>query len=430
MSRKKVLALCPTWKDKRELVQPHIQEQYDIIFHQYDDGMLERIICSGVGWITQKFDPEKIIKDAINVCKQYQISGILATKDYPESVFASIIAQKMDLIAPEVRAVLTCQHKYYARCRQKELVSDATPKFELVDFTQKEQKLGLSYPFFIKPVKSFFSVYADCIPDQTALYNYLQTSQMPDEFLRQFNWFINEYTDFKKDACYALAEEYLTGVQVTLEGLMYNGVFLFLGIVDSIMFPGTICFQRFEYPSSLPENVQQRMAAITGTVMTGIGFNNGAFNVEFMYNPVTDVIHIIEINSRMDSQAADLLEKVDGTNTYEHLLRLLTGQQPIIKKNQGIHGMAASFVLRTFKDTHVVSVPTAHDVARVKELFPDARIDILTRPGAKLSDTFQDGKSYRYGLIHLGGADRNDLFDRFERAKKMLPFDFDNIRQA
>ena len=419
-----MLALCPTWKDKRELVQPHIQEQYDIIFHHYDDGIFERIHCLGIGWITEKFDPETVIKEVVDVCKQNQIEAILATKDYPESVFASIIAQKMGFIAPGPRAVLTCQHKYYARCRQKELVPEATPKFELADFKQKEQRMGLSYPFFIKPVKSFFSVYADCIPDHTALHNYLQTSQMPDEFLHQFNWFIKKYTDFQKDVCYALAEEYLTGAQVTLEGLMYDGTFLFLGIVDSIMFSGTICFQRFEYPSSLPEKVQKRMAAIARTVMTGIGFDNGAFNIEFMYNPEYDTVHIIEINSRMDSQAADLLEKVDGTNTYEHLLRLVTGQQPIIKKNQGIHNVAASFVLRTFKDAHVVSVPTAHDVARVKELFPDARIDILTRPGTKLSDTFQDGKSYRYGLIHLGGADRVDLFEKFEYVRKQLTFSF------
>ncbi len=38
-----------------------------------------------------------------------------------------------------------------------------------------------------------------------------------------------------------------------------------MGVVDSIMFPGTLAFSRFDYPSALPEGVQARMAEIAAT---------------------------------------------------------------------------------------------------------------------------------------------------------------------
>jgi len=267
-------------------------------------------------------------------------------------------------------------------------------------------------------------VYADYIADEKALTHYLRNSRMPDTFLYQFDWFIKSYTDFEKDAHYALAEEYLVGDQVTLEGCMFNNHCMLLGVVDSVMFPGTISFKRFEYPSALSEVVQQRMVTIAETCMRGVGFDNGFFNVEFMYNATADTIHIIEINPRMSSQFADLFEKVDGTNTYEHLLRLVTGEQPIITKKQGRHAVAASFVLRMFNDAYVVSVPTDDDVAAIKREFPDVCIDIFARPGMRLSDERQDGKSYRYGLVHVGGADRENLFERFKYIKARLPFVF------
>jgi len=153
MSRKKVLVLCPSSKDKQELMQPRIQEQYDVMFHQYD---AEHIVCDNVGWITETFDPEHIITEAVGLCRRHDIEGIFATKDYPATVFASIVAHQLGLIAPDIHAVLTCQHKYYARCKQKELVPEATPQFELLELSDDAKPVKLSYPFFIKPVKAFF----------------------------------------------------------------------------------------------------------------------------------------------------------------------------------------------------------------------------------------------------------------------------------
>jgi hypothetical protein len=64
-----------------------------------------------------------------------------------------------------------------------------------------------------------------------------------------------------------IAEGLLRGDQVTVEGYAYGGEVTILGVVDSIFFPGTLAFSRFEYPSALPEHVQECMADIARKVM-------------------------------------------------------------------------------------------------------------------------------------------------------------------
>ena len=102
-----------------------------------------------------------------------------------------------------------------------------------------------------------------------------------------------------------LAEELLEGAQATLDGYVSSGEVHTLGVVDSVMFPGTLAFQRFEYPSALPRRVQEEMTAIARRVMPTLGFDGGAFNIEFIHNPARDTLRIIEINPRISTQFAD-----------------------------------------------------------------------------------------------------------------------------
>ena len=135
------------------------------------------------------------------------------------------------------------------------------------------------------------------------------------------------------------------------------------------MFPNTLSFQRFEYPSALASEVQDRMAAVARAVISGIGFDHGLFNVEMMYDAAKDSIRIIEINPRMASQFADLYEKVDGTNTYQVLVDLALGVAPTLKRRQGKYRFAASCVMRTFENAFVARVPDAREIAQVHALW-------------------------------------------------------------
>lgn len=283
-----------------------------------------------------------------------------------------------------------------------------------------------NFPVFIKPVKSYFSFLASKIENAEQLQQFLLQKKMPEDFLRQFNWFLQHY-GFEPRSADFLIETFLQGYQVTIEGYVFKGICHIVGVTDSIMYQGTISFARFEYPSSLPEGIQFRMGLIAQEIMNGINFDNSFFNIEMMYNPESDQIHIIEINPRMSSQFADLYEKVDGLNSFTSALNVATGNQPSVKRREGQFKIAASCVMRIFENKRVIKVPTATDIAKVKDLFPESRVFICVSAGELLSDQLHDGNSYLYCLVHLGARDRKELLEKFEYAKKLLPFEFSNI---
>ena len=107
------------------------------------------------------------------------------------------------------------------------------------------------------------------------------------------------------------------------------------------------------------------------------------------------------------------------------MLDVAVGRKPIIHKNKGRFNIAASCVLRVFDDMHVLKIPSEANIKRVKQMFPDMNIELYAQAGKKLSDEKkQDSKSFRYGLIHLGGYDREDLLNRFEICQQFLDFKF------
>lgn len=80
-------------------------------------------------------------------------------------------------------------------------------------------------------------------------------------------------------ASYLLVESLLEGSQVSLEGYVSGGRVHVMGILDAVMFPGAISFRRFQYPSALSSDVQDRMEDIAQCFLTGIGYDNAPDSV-------------------------------------------------------------------------------------------------------------------------------------------------------
>ncbi len=415
--------MCATSTDHRELEA--FKNDYNLHFQEHDGSLLEKILCACPGHPTEDYKPDHEIQQLLDFCQEHAIDAVISTEDYPGCIFASIITHHLGLPGPSPQSVLTCQHKYYSRQLQKEVVPEATPDFRLIDPTNFEKAhFDMPLPVFIKPVKSYFSILANKLLHEAEFERLLQASLPPILFLQQLNWCLKNYTSFEFNANYILAETLLEGVQVTLEGVVYDDEINIIGIVDSIMFPGTLCFERFDYPSHLPENVQQRMHLIAKKFIHAAKLNNLLFNIELMYNPTTDEIHIIEVNSRMSSQFADMFEKVNGINTYQILLDIALGKKPTLFHDQKKHNVASSFVLRRFDNGRVLKTPSKSALAKVYQDSPDARIEIHLEKGQTLDAIIQDGKSFRYGLINLGASTWEGLFAKFKSYEAHLRFEF------
>jgi len=349
------------------------------------------------------------------------IASVISTDDYPGSALAAVLAKELGLPGPEPRVNLICQHKYLSRVAQSRVVPEAVPPFLAIDVAEQADLPDATFfPAFVKPVKSFFSIGAHRVALLQELVEAKSRWAKLDDFFLPLERLLQHHADIDVGTTRLIAEGLLKGVQVTVEGYAFGGEVTILGVVDSILFSGTLVFSRFEYPSTLPQNVQERMADLATRLMGGLGYDNGLFNVEMMYDASDGHIGIIEINPRMASQFADLYEKVDGTNAYEILLDIGAGIAPTPKRRQGPHSFAASCVLRTFEDCVVTRLPSEDQLAGLAKLYPDVRVELHAAVGRKLSDDMQDGASYRYGVINLGGRDRAQVLERFARCRERL----------
>jgi biotin carboxylase len=197
-----------------------------------------------------------------------------------------------------------------------------------------------------------------------------------------------------------------------------------MGIVDSVMYPGTRSFARFEYPSRLPREVQARIAAVVRRFVAASGLDASCFNVEVFWDEATDALGLIEINPRMSYQFADIYERVDGTSTYAIQLALAAGVPATFRAGSGRDGAAASFVLRRFHDARVVRVPSRGELEALARRFPGATVKVLCERGERLSQHDQDVESFRYAIVNLGARTSDDLLAQWTEVQRLLRFEF------
>lgn len=425
----KILFVCPTHRDYREIERLGLDRQHRFFFHDYASVLLEELVAAERPAAATVDDVRTEIQRLLKVYAASGLDAVVSSDDYPGSTLASILAQALGLPGLAPRVNLRCQHKYYSRLDQRQLVPGAVPPFHLLDERDLPSLPALRFPAFVKPVKSFFSVGARRVDGVEDLLHRAWDASLYEPFFQPFESLLADYAALMLGPR-VIVEGLLEGTQVTVEGYAQGGEVHVFGVVDSVMYPGTRSFQRFEYPSSLPDSVQARMADIARRLVGGIGYDNALFNIEMMYDARNDAVHIIEINPRIASQFADLYEKVDGTNTYEVLLDVALGKRAVFRRRAGKHRFAASCVLRTFENATVTALPSAAEIANVQRLHPDARVEVLATPGRRLSQEMQDGESYRYGIISLGGRDRDDILAILAQCCSLLTFGLAAIEET
>jgi hypothetical protein len=210
-------------------------------------------------------------------------------------------------------------------------------------------------------------------------------------------------------------------MQVNVDGYADRGGFRILGVVDELMYPGTLAFNRFEYPSSLPATLQLRMAGIAEAAMRAVGFDQGLFNVELCYDPRDASIKIIEINPRVASQFVTLYEWVEGIRLYELMIALALGESPHLERRPQARTHAGSFVFRRF-DGRPARRPSRERLAQVAARHPDARLMLYLKRGAALAREMKWLGSHRYAVLNLRGDDRAHLYARFRDIRDRLGF--------
>ena len=418
---KNVLVIAPTGREYREL--PAVADALGcrLTFDDFAGGYFDEQLAGRGG---ERLEIIPLVEETIRR-HSGSLAGVTSGVGYPGMPAVGATAERLGLPGPRADRVLLCIHKYYSRLAQRELIPHAVPEFRLVDPRRPgEPPAGLDFPFFLKPVQSCFSINARRVDGPREFRELAASSLLPAGFLKPLDDMLAAYTDFPLGASYLLAESLLRGVQVSLEGYVSGGRVRVMGVVDSVMYPGTTSFKRFEYPSRLDARVLRRMEEAAALFVGGIGYDDALFNVEFMYTPETDEIHVIEINPKIASQFTDLFEKVDGVSSYRPLLQVALGEEPDFRRGAGEFRCAASCVMRLFEDMRVLGVPAPAQVEALRRRYPDVRVEVSAAPGRLLSEAMQDGVSYRYAVINLGAGSWEELDGKFEECAAALEFRF------
>jgi ATP-grasp domain len=383
--------------------------------------------------------------DRLSSANPSRVDGVTSSSDYPGAAVAAAVAAACGLPGARPEAVLRCSHKYYARLAELGPVPESLPAFALVDPQVPDASLhwvvprgrqdAVRFPCFVKPVKGAFSVLAARVESGEALAAFVSrpcVREYTHDYLRLFEVLLDRYADWELGARYFLAEELLEGDQVTVEGFVVDGEVEILGIVDSVMVPGTRSFSRFDYPSRLPADVQARMTDIVRRVVPPLGLERTLFNVELVHDPASGRVAILEINPRMCGQFADLYQKVDGTNGYEVALQLAVGERPVIQRGLGDHRVAASFPLRVFQSTRVRRAPDLEDLRAAEAMYPGTLVWIECETGQQLAnfESLEDGASARYAVVNVGASDRGALADRFDAIHARLGIELEAVRPS
>ncbi|MEP6702490.1 MAG: ATP-grasp domain-containing protein [Betaproteobacteria bacterium] len=374
------------------------------------------------------FDARNYVEKLVRRYRGTGLAGVMSTNEQYGALIAAAVAQKLGLPGTKPAAIIRAQHKYYARLLHRQAVPEATPDFAVFPYKVADHSnVGIAYPFFVKPVKAAHSVLARRVDTPDDLRRHLTfhpwEKYIIKRLVRPFHDMMPLYTDFDINPEHLIGESLISGRhQVTVDGYAVNGEVTIVGIVDAVMYPGTQAFQRFEYPSTLPRGVQERMADISTRALDALGFDHGAFNVELIWDDLTDKIQLIEVNPRLAAQFGDLYEKVDGRNTYQLLLDLTIGRTPRTKPVRGTYGTAASFVFREFNGA-IKLAPDRAQIAWMQSNYPDALLNTYIKEGNSRWREVKWLGSYRYAVLNLGGRDRRDMFARFENICEHLRFE-------
>jgi biotin carboxylase len=416
--RRRVLMLFETHWDRKQLeaCQDRWSSEFVVDFPEPSDPDCEAVF-DVLGFI------EKAVRGELG-----QIGGVTSASDYPGAAVAAAIAARLGLPGPRPERVLESSHKWYSRLAQRDVVAEAVPRFALID-PAKHRSVSIGLPCFVKPVKGSFSVLARRIASEPELGEFLESREVAEfrsVYMRIFNQLLRNLTPFEVDGGHFIAEEIASGRLVTLEGFVCDSEVTLLGIVDSVTQPESGSFLRFDYPSTLPAPVQEKMTQLARRLVKRLGLDRILFNIEMMWDSESDRIAIIEINPRMCGQFADLYQKVDGTNGYEVALALCTGARPKLPRREGRYAHASSYPLRVFERSRVVRAPTPAKIRRAESKF-DALVWNECKKGEVLGDfaSGEDGHSRRYAVVNVGGMDRADVDARAQAVRDALGFELD-----
>jgi hypothetical protein len=419
--KRRILVLFPDEWDLLAARDPRCRERYEFHYEGFD------LFSFPDNARLFTFDALRFVEKVVARYRGRGLDAVVTSDEQFGPFLASLVAGRLGLPHSELEAVLTIQHKYYARQAYERIAPEANARFGLLRraFSTPDE-VPLAYPLYVKPAKAAFSVLARRVDSFEALYRHTRFAWFEraiiDRLVRPFAQVMRAHSALTEDPFSMVVEEVARGAQVTANGFVRGGKVTMVGTVDSIMYPGTDQFQRFQYPSSHSAGELERVDALAIRLVEGLGLGNGMFNIEMRLDPASGQPRVIEINPRAAGQFYDLFERVDGFNLFDVLLALHCGDEPHLKHREGRQKHAASFVLRDLSGEGLSRWPSKRDVDALASRHGEGHLMMYRKRGADLAREMKWLGSYRYGVFNTGGATLDEMFASFARLARDIDF--------
>ncbi|MGA8262589.1 MAG: ATP-grasp domain-containing protein [Arenicellales bacterium] len=383
---------------------------------------------------TEDFAMKDLIETARRELRKARrgVDALVIYFDFPVSTMWPILCREFGLRSPSLESLLKCEHKYWSRIQQKEVIPEHVPGFAAFDPGLEDplSQIPFDFPFWVKPIKSSGSRLGFRINNKTDFEEAVRILRDNiDSIADPFNYVL-EQADLPPeiaavDGHYCLAEQIIGGRQCTVEGYVFEGKPKVYGIVDSIRHKNRVSFLRYQYPSRLPVEVRKRMARITNKYVRHVGFDNSCFNVEFFWDAKNDQLWFLEMNTRLAESHCDLFEKIDGRSNHEIAVDIALGRKPDYPRRQGRFKVAAKFFHRKFQDAVVKRVPTKAEIAGIESRFPGTTIRPQVKRGMRLSDLpEQDSYSFAVAHVFMGAGNQKRLLRNYRKVRKAMGFEY------
>ena len=361
------------------------------------------------------------------------IDAIVGYWDFPVSMMVPILCDRYGLPSKPLASVVRCEHKYWSRIEQQKVI-DEYPGFDLIDVHDPSAKLPvhMTYPAWLKPIKSFSSEGAHRVDNESELQEALaEERDAPERIGGAFDDVLEmldlpaEIADIPGGAY--MVEEAAQGQQYTLEGYSWGDEVEIIGLVDSFNYDNAPSFLKYQYPSTLPEPVQQYIHNVSRRIISAVGLTNSTFNIEYFWDASAERLRLLEINSRHSQSHAQMFHWVDGQPNHAVMLDLALGREPQMPRRHGKHAIAAKWMLRHFQDGVVRSAPTADEVKAIEQRYDNVDIEVAVEEGARLSDAdTEDSYSFTLAEIFIAGETEQQLREIYDACCDALTIEIDD----
>jgi biotin carboxylase len=235
-------------------------------------------------------DPQVAAARVAEWCRQRPLDAVVGVDD-PTTTVAAAIAERLGLRTNPMAAVAAARNKHEMRqCLAAAGVPE--PRFRRIGLDEDpfQAARGVAFPCVLRPLAL------------SASRGVIRTNNV-DQFMAAIRRIAallrRSDVDVSGDAArYLLAEQYIPGLEVALEGLLVGGTLHTLAIFDK---PDPLEGPFFEEtiyvtPSRLPAGIQARIVTVTAGACAALGLSEGPVHAELRVND--DGPWVIEVAAR------------------------------------------------------------------------------------------------------------------------------------